>query len=280
MVWQQHIVFKQDLAIAVQEHGDKNGPVVLAMHGWRDNSASFKPLAEALPHLRILAMDFPGHGLSANRHAQADYAIWTYLSDVLAVLDKLVTGPCILLGHSMGGAVAILFAALYPERVAKLVLLDAIGPFVTPPAEVPAQMLNAMQLLRTRKLNYRHHYPDMASAVMARANKGLSEAASMLFAQRGVMEDEKGFYWQLDARLSMKNMLGLTEEQAESFIRLLRCPVMLIAAKEFWLERQAWFEQRLGYFQQLETHMLDGGHHQHMEAQKEQVATLIKTFIS
>lgn len=278
MHWQQHTVARQGLELAVQEHGPQTAPVIIALHGWLDNSASFINLAELLPQFRFLALDFPGHGLSSHRHEQADYAIWNYLADVLAVVEHFACSRFILLGHSMGGAVATLFAALYPQYIERLVLLDAVGPHATAAVDAPAQMLQAMQMLKTRKLNYRHRYPDLAAAVAARANKGLSTAAASLLAGRGVLADKKGYYWQLDARLSMKNMLSLDEEQAESFIRQISCPVLLVAAPAYWVGHRAWFERRLTYFQQLQVHSLDGGHHQHMEAHAGKIAELITAF--
>jgi pimeloyl-ACP methyl ester carboxylesterase len=105
----------------------------------------------------------------------------------------------------MGGAVAALYAALYPERCAKLVLLDAIGPLATQPENAPAQMREALEQLRTRKLNWRQHYPSFEAAIATRVSRGLSEHAARELAERGVSQDEHGWYWDQDPRLAMKN---------------------------------------------------------------------------
>jgi pimeloyl-ACP methyl ester carboxylesterase len=278
--WRQYSLTHKELELAVIEHGPLGGQPLLALHGWRDNAASFERLAAELPEYRLIAPDFPGHGRSSRRHCQAAYYIWSYVEDVLALLDQLPLERCVLMGHSMGGAVAILVAALYPERVQSLVLLDAIGPLATTAEAAPLQMRESLDLLKTRKLAYRHHYPDFAAATAARASKGVSDAAALALAQRGVAQDEQGFYWQLDPRLNMKNLVSFTEEQSAAFMRKIACPVLQVAAKSFWLQREDWFWRRLGYLQNLETHVLDGNHHQHMEEQAVAVAGLIRSFVA
>lgn len=279
MVWRQYTLTHRELVLAVQEQGPADGLPMLALHGWRDNSASFERLAQLLPWLRIIAPDFPGHGRSARRHVQASYSIWSYLEEVDAVIAQHCPQGCIMLGHSMGGAVAALYASLYPERCSKLVLLDSIGPLATTPEQTPAQLREAMQQLRTRKLNWRQHYPDFDAAVAARASRGLSDAAARTLARRGVCQDEQGWYWDLDPRLGMKSALSLTEAHAQAFLQGIECPVLLVAARSFWEGRMDWFEQRASYFRSLQLHMLDGNHHQHMEAEAPLVAALVGQFL-
>lgn len=269
----------KELQLAVVEHGALDAPVILALHGWQDNAASFEPLAAHLGGFRILAPDFPGHGRSAWRHPQAGYSIWSYLEEMLALLDHLEVDSCVLLGHSMGGAVAALMAALYPERCRALVLLDNVGPFSVAAEKAPAQMRDALEQLRSGKLERRNHYADMQAAIAARANKGLQLAAARLLAQRGVVEDPKGPWWRLDPRLHMPNLLSLSETHIETFLRSISSPTCLVAANSYWLERRDMLQLRLGYFEQIEPHFLDGGHHQHMEQQAPEVAAIVRTFL-
>jgi pimeloyl-ACP methyl ester carboxylesterase len=280
MVWRQYSLMHRGLELAVQEHGPESAIPVLALHGWRDNSASFDVLAQLLPHQRIIAPDFPGHGRSAWRHPQASYSIWSYLEEVDVLVQQQCPDGCVLLGHSMGGAVAALYAALYPERCTRLVLLDSIGPLATAPEDAPQQLREAQQQLRTRQLNWRQRYPDYAAAVAARSSRGLEPAAAELLARRGTKHDEQGWYWDLDPRLGMKSALSLSEAHAQAFLERISCPVLLVAAPSFWTGRMDWFHQRTGYIRNLELHLLDGSHHQHMEDQAPQVAALVDRFLT
>jgi pimeloyl-ACP methyl ester carboxylesterase len=108
VAWRQYTLIHRELELAVQEQGESGQTPILALHGWRDNSASFNRLAELLPQYHIIAPDFPGHGRSARRHAQGSYSIWSYLDEVDVLVERHCPQGGILLGHSMGGAVAAL----------------------------------------------------------------------------------------------------------------------------------------------------------------------------
>jgi len=280
VAWRQYTLTHRELDLAIQEHGPVDSTPILALHGWRDNSASFNLLAQLLPEQRIIAPDLPGHGRSAWRHPQASYSIWSYLEEVDALVERHCPAGCVLLGHSMGGAVAALYAALYPERCTKLVLLDAIGPLATRPEDALAQMRQAQEQLRKRKLNWRQHYPSYDAAITARTRRGLSEPAARALAERGVSHDEHGWYWDQDPRLAMKNAVSFTEEHARALLGSIACPVQLVAGAAFWVGHRDWFELRCGYFANLERHDLGGSHHQHMEAEAPQVAALVREFLT
>jgi pimeloyl-ACP methyl ester carboxylesterase len=115
--------------------------------------------------------------------------------------------------------------------------------------------------------------------VAARAAKGLETPAATLLANRGVAQDEKGWYWTLDPRLGRANLMSLTEAHTAAFIRRITCPVLLIAAPAYWPTRKEWFEQRCTYFNTMRRVDLPGGHHQHLEGQVSEVAALLRNFL-
>src|SRR5690606_37534034 len=118
---------------------------VIALHGWRDNAAMFDRLAPLLASdMRLVAPDFPGHGRSSPRHRDGTYEIWSYVEDVLNVLDALGLERVSLLGHSMGGAVGCLFAAAFPEKVERFVMLDSLGPLSTSPEDAAGQLRRSL----------------------------------------------------------------------------------------------------------------------------------------
>jgi pimeloyl-ACP methyl ester carboxylesterase len=276
--WQERSIDVGARHVALRIHGPDTGIPVLAIHGWRDNAATFELLGPQLPALRLIAVDLPGHGLSSWRDADGDYYIWTYLKDLVAVADALRLTRFDLLGHSMGGAIAALFAGLLPARVRRLGMLDAVGPLATSTAEAPEQMLRAFEQAKWPKR--RNHYPGFEAAVAARAAKGLQLQAATILGKRGVAQDEQGWYWTLDPRLSRANAMSMTEEHAETFLRRITCPALLVSAPAWWAERgqQDWFEQRCTYFSTLQRVALSGGHHQHLEGHVDDVAALLRVF--
>jgi len=127
-------------ALAVDDGGTGGLPVVLA-HSLAGNSTHW---AAQLEHLRrdrrAVAFDFRGHGRS-EPPKDGDYRIAAMTGDVAAVVDTLGLDRFVLVGHSMGGGVALEYAGAHPDRVAGLVLVDPIGDGKQiPPAEAKAYL--------------------------------------------------------------------------------------------------------------------------------------------
>ncbi|HKP87808.1 MAG TPA: alpha/beta hydrolase [Blastocatellia bacterium] len=100
-------------------------PALVLLPGLTANARSFDGLVRAglSPRHRVLALDLRGRGLSdkpATGYAMADHA-----ADVIGLLDRLGIKQAVVCGHSFGGLLALYLAAHYPERVVKLVVLDA-----------------------------------------------------------------------------------------------------------------------------------------------------------
>jgi pimeloyl-ACP methyl ester carboxylesterase len=101
-------------------------PVVFA-HSLAGNSGQWKAQLEHLrPNRRAVAFDFRGHGRSEPAK-NGDYSIAGMASDISVVVDSLGLERFVLVGHSMGGGVALVYAGTHPERVAGLLLVDPIG---------------------------------------------------------------------------------------------------------------------------------------------------------
>ena len=110
--------------------GPADGIPVLALHGWLDNAASFTRLGPLLTGCRVIAVDQRGHGMTD--HLGRPYHIWDGVPDVIGILDALGWEQAILLGHSMGAAVATLVASAYPDRIQALWLVEGLGPWTYP----------------------------------------------------------------------------------------------------------------------------------------------------
>ena len=113
-------------------------PKIVCLHGWLDNAASFHMVAPTLNSRGdVLALDFPGHGHSGHKSPDgptnliSEYAL--YLSETLESMSWIKDEPkesegVILVGHSMGAGVALIYAATFPEYASRVVLLDGAGP--------------------------------------------------------------------------------------------------------------------------------------------------------
>ncbi len=111
----------------VYEFGRQHPKSVVLIHGIGDNAArDWRVLIPSLVHeYRVLTFDLPGFGRSDK--ANVLYSPANYTAFVKHVVEKYVRGPFYLVGHSLGGAVALRYAATYPRDVERLVLADVAG---------------------------------------------------------------------------------------------------------------------------------------------------------
>jgi pimeloyl-ACP methyl ester carboxylesterase len=115
-------------------------PALYCLHGWLDSGDTFQFLVDEFAADRpVVALDWRGFGRSA--WAQGEYAFTDYLADLDALLElDSPQGPAMLLGHSMGGNVASLYAGVRPERVRCIVNLEGFGLPPGVPSQAPKRL--------------------------------------------------------------------------------------------------------------------------------------------
>ncbi|WP_036279897.1 alpha/beta fold hydrolase [Microbacterium sp. CH12i] len=114
-------------------------PTVLAIHGVTSSHLAWPFLVAELPGVRVIAPDLRGRGVSCTVSGPAGMA--SHAADLVAVLDALEVASLPVVGHSMGGFVAVVLAHLHPERVQRLVLVDGGLPLDVPPGLSPEQLV-------------------------------------------------------------------------------------------------------------------------------------------
>lgn len=271
------------------EHSEKQGDIVLCLHGWLDNAASFLPL---LPYFQkelvdktVIAIDWPGHGNSSHKSQDAHYHFIDWVYDLLQLFELNQWQKVDIVAHSMGGMVASAFAAAFPEKVNSITLIDSIG-FISAKAEQTTQQLRDGMLSRlknnasTDKSKKKKLHPNQASAIKARMNvSDLNYDNAKLLIERGLSKELGGFRWRSDARLRNTSPYRLTLKQAQQFIRDIKCPVQLIYGSDGMDMVSSGLDVFGHLFKEFSSHRLSGGHHVHMEKPEETV-TLIKHFLA
>jgi len=113
--------------VALFRAGPSDGEVIVLVHGLGRNAARDweKTIPALAQRYTVYALDLPGFGYSDKGNHL--YSPENFARVVQGVLAERVQRPFTLIGHSMGGAVALAFAAAYPQRVSRLVLVDAAG---------------------------------------------------------------------------------------------------------------------------------------------------------
>ena len=129
----------------MRDSGPRDAPAVVMLHGFGASLHTWEPWAQALAaEHRVVRFDLPGFGLSG-ADPGGDYSEQRSVQVLLALMDRLGIERASLIGNSIGGKIAWNFAALYPDRVNKLVLVSPDG-FASPgfeygkKAEVPAMV--------------------------------------------------------------------------------------------------------------------------------------------
>ncbi|WP_133493023.1 alpha/beta fold hydrolase [Alcanivorax sp. 24] len=259
-------------------HGDAEGEPILALHGWLDNAASYLPLSGYLDR-PMVALDFAGHGHSEHRPAELATHYVDHVRDVLAVADQMGWGRFVLMGHSMGAGVACLFAATFPERVSKLVLIEGLGPPATPASDVAGTLRQAIDQMHSLPEKRKPVYAaqDDAVALRRQALGGLDTESARLLCERGLVAVEGGWTWRTDMRLRIASSVRFTEEQVEGFVRAIEAPTLLILG-ESGLAGEVKFEHRFDWLRDAGRVILPGRHHLHMDT-PEPVAAEIRAFL-
>ncbi|TWX54552.1 alpha/beta fold hydrolase [Colwellia hornerae] len=262
-----------DLTLTGLACGDKNDELVLCLHGWLDNAASFLPMLPYFKGKRVIAIDWPGHGLSSHRSTDAHYHFIDYVYDLLLLWEINNWQKVDIVAHSMGGMISSAFSAAFPEKVKSLTLLDSIG-FISGEAEEATENLRKGMLSRLKcnrqispSAKKKKLHPSVDSAINARVQvSDLKFQQAKLLVERGIIEDDSGFIWRTDSRLRNTSPYRLTLAQAKQFIEDITIPVQLIYGDKGLSFVQSGLKEFGPLFDNFISYKLIGGHHFHMEA--------------
>ncbi|WP_159084486.1 alpha/beta fold hydrolase [Dongshaea marina] len=254
---------------------------IIALHGFLDNSGSFTELAPRLAEYSLLALDLQGHGKSDHRSADASYNVWDDISGIITISQQMNWDRFYLLGHSRGAIVAALLAAIKPQLVAKLVLLDGFMPAPIPEEEAPQQLARATEdSLKPIKPHRICTDLDPFIQVRRSGRYPLSVHAAMHLMARGVRRSPKGYHWAHDPRLNHASQFKLSQPQIEAFIEAITCPSQLLIATKGAVGLAEQTKSLLNYSSNIEIEQLPGSHHFHLEpGSVDAVASAVRSFL-
>ena len=253
----------------------KDAPVLVALHGWLDNCASFFPLLPFLTkHFQVYCLDLIGHGFSDHLPKSSSYHMLGYGQQMIEFL-KIFPEPVHLLGHSLGGGVAMVICGTIPSKIASLMLIESVGPFSYDPKETLSRFRNYVSRYSQKLGTQTRVYETIEDAVKVRtAQSKLELSYSELICKRGMKKIPMGYTWNSDPRLFLPAPCSLSEEEMGVFVENISCPVGLIKGSNgFNFEKYA---DRMTRIKNLKQATVPGGHHVHMEQPKEVAQVLFK----
>ena len=278
--------------IAAKAWGPEHGKPFLGLHGWLDNANTFDKIAPLLPeNIRLVAMDFPGHGQSSHRWPGMPYFYFEYVADVKKVVSQLGWEKFSIISHSMGAFVASLYAGTFPNEVENLVLIEYGGYpswIADKPDLVLVQYADGMANMSSRTP---HVYESIEAAAARReepyTGNTLRKDDALLITRRGTTATKDGVIFSHDSAFKKSYFpffppqlsLNLILSKIKSAVLILEgsdSQDLIERGQESRLERLSIIFQH-AKFKIWKT--LLGGHHVHLE-NPELTAFQIKQFLS
>ncbi|HEY7415067.1 MAG TPA: alpha/beta hydrolase [Ktedonobacteraceae bacterium] len=152
-----------DISLHYVRWGEQGKPVV-CLHGLTANAFCFQAIADTLtPDHQVIAYDLRGRGESDK--PASGYSVPIHAQDLAHVIDALHLERPVIIGHSLGALISLYFAAHYPDKLSKLVLIDAGAPLPwQTPEEQPAWLTAAVSRLGQPIFSYEEYRALMKQA--------------------------------------------------------------------------------------------------------------------
>lgn len=267
-------------------------PLLVLAHGWMDVGASFQFLVDELDDRPVVALDWRGFGRSQTLPGVDTY----YFADYLGDLDTLLRAPELglaqeppvdLCGHSMGGNVVMLYAAIRPQRIRRLVNLEGFGMPARTAAEAPRHHARWLDDLREPARLRDYATLEDVAARLKENNPRLDPARAAWLAPHWSEPDGQG-RWRIQGDPAHKRVHAVPYRVDEVLAhwRAITAPVLWVEGRQtdttkWWGHRypREEFEQRLAQVPQLSRVMLeDCGHMLHLD-QPAALARALMTFL-
>jgi len=227
--------FSQRLKLHYLDWGNHDAPHLLLIHGSQDNCHNWDWTAEQFyDDYHVIAPDLRGHGDSA-WVSGSPYQLLDYVYDIAQLVQQQELDPVNIIGHSLGGSIACLYAGIYPEKVSSLVSIEGVGAAWYIRGDTDPQTRLRDWVDNTRQLSARspRKYASQTDAYqrMKKSNPHLSEERAQHLTNHGSNQNEDGTYsWKFDNYTHTGAHLGINYADLTALWDKIDCPTMLMNA--------------------------------------------------
>jgi len=276
----------QRLRLHYVDWGHEGAPPLLLVHGGRDHARSWDAVALALrDRWRVIAPDLRGHGDSAWA-VGGTYTLSEFVLDLAQLVDALDVERVTIVAHSLGGAVALQYAGLFPERVERLVAIEGLGPSPALLEKLEAQpawkrLLDWTHTMRELASRHPRRYASIeeAAARMREVNGFLSESMARHLTVHGVARNEDGtFSWKFDNYVRAISPVRLSGAELRALWARVACPVLLVRGAESWASDPAEDGRMAAFRNARRVNVPQAGHWVHHD-QLERFLAAIRPFL-
>jgi len=237
--------------------GNDGKPNLVFVHGGMDHARSWDRIVDSFQDdFHILAPDLRGHGDSSWAPGSM-YSIAEYILDLSALLDIACRFPVFLIGHSLGAAIVLQYAGIYPDRVKKLVAIEGISPppDSASPRPTHKRLRDWIETMRDYERRTPRRYPNLESAIerMHKENSYLSEdTARHLTLLGSIWNPDGSLIWKFDNFVRAFSPYVFNMEEACEVWSQIECPVLLFRGLDSWTEDP----METGYIRSIRNHRL------------------------
>jgi pimeloyl-ACP methyl ester carboxylesterase len=270
----------QRLRLHYADWGNTAAAPLILVHGGRDHCRSWDAVARALrADWHVMAPDLRGHGDSAWSN-DGNYSMSAYVFDLAQLVRTQAPGAVNIVGHSLGGNIALRFAGLYPQELNRLIVMEGLGPAPHLRAEREAwdfgeRVRSWIEQKRALALRRPRQYGSIADAAirLRLANPRLSPEEARALTIHGVKENANGSYsWKYDEHVRLDPPPDLSGAQQQELWGRITCPTMLAYGSKSWASNPA-SDGRAGYFKNCTVTVFDAaGHWMHHDCLDEFVS--------
>ncbi|HWU25524.1 MAG TPA: alpha/beta hydrolase [Rhizomicrobium sp.] len=273
-----HNYFSQRLRLHYVDWGNEGAPPLVMIHGGRDHCRNWDWAAERLrDRFHILAPDLRGHGDSQWAEG-ANYGEINYVYDIAQLVHQRANGPVILIAHSLGGSIALLYAGIFPETVKKVVAIEGLGPspemlkrLLQTPIDQRARDWITMRREMAGRVPRKYAKLEDAVQRMRDENPRLTEDQAWHLTTHGALQNEDGTYsWKFDNYVRMGGGPGgLSHAEQHNVWSRIGAPVLLVRGVESWASDPV-IDGRIAHFRDARRVNIEGAghwvHHDRLDA--------------